>query len=698
MTSQSGKNLDAYFLSDLGKTFEARLASEINDLKGALQASKDTLAHVQQELSQERAHRTAMQKSDAQSLAEANQQRLLQDVARIEEKARLASHFSEQAFTTATAARAEGTIEVRYLRDMLTGVSSKTDELHLEQVRLHAKVGGLEETASKTRDALEHTARQLTETGGALSKRIDAVIETIKRTSAEIFDLNNTFSEKFETTADLVTQNAEGAHRLYSDLLQRVDDSFDLAKRNAIEIDDLDAVVSSQIEVAPKMLERMNGIRAEILSELQYSQHSAEIAVTELIQREINALKDSLQTTASSREHYIRHSRQETVQDNEVERPIIEHDEPVDKSTDLQTIKISISQDLAAAHDHFERNFIVALTEAHLKVVAMLEAAMQAQLSASPAATRNVEACVNWLANHGESALTDDLKGDFEIAASEWSDDVFAEAGYFWLLGRSAEPVGLDHHLSSMRRGTSRAKFLFNLASSQEALTRLQQLASLKHDESDFLHQAYTLFLGRGMDGAGQSHYAGVLTRRGDRARVRVMRDIAHSQEAYLNRTPHASAWRFVTKANSFFTRYRRAWLRIRLGGRAAERHVWQVGRLSMLEAEAKRASANIHSRIDETYAELVKLLSSIKAAEHGHLSGELSASQGAKLLLSGGNMSALAEPSPVSMATLIPGEAVPIPEPHAPIADLLRDTSADKQVSQIASAIRAELQKLGLN
>lgn len=764
MSSTPGKNLDAYFLSDLGKTFEARLASEINGLKEALQANRDKLAQVQQELNQERTHVAGMQKSnataDAQSLVAAAQERLLQDVSRIEEKARLASHFSEQAFSTATTVRAESTIEVRYLRELLSSVSSKADELHTQQVRLRAEVGNFEQIASRTRDALERTAGQLTDTREALSKRIDTAVDAVKRNSEDISGLNSTFSEKVAATAGLTTQNAEAINKLNTDLSERLANTLDLARRNAVEIDDLDAIITGQIEAAPKVVERMEEIRAEILSglrysqhaaetataeliqreisglryteiagleetlanilsaanaspsvveqmanlraeifdELQYSQHTAETAVAELIQREINALKDTLQTTASPSDHGTGQPDRDVTYDDRVAGSTIEHSKSAGSSEYLQALKIDVFQSLASAHGNFEQNFIAALTDAHLKVAAMIEAALRTQSSAPTAATRNIDACLDWLAKNGESALTYDLKGDFEIAASEWSDDVFTEAAYLWLLGRSAEPVGLDHHLSSMRRGTSRGRFLFNLASSEEAITRLQQLGSLNYDETEFLHQAYTLFLGRGMDGAGQSHYADVLSRKGDRARVMVMRDIAHSPEAHLNRTPHASAWRFVIKANSLPVRWKRAWLRIKLGGRAAERHVWQVGRLSLLEIEAKRASANTYSRIDETHAELVKLLSTIQAAEHAHLSTALNASQSAKLLLSDANMSALAAPPPPPMAVPMAAEAVPIPEPHTSVADLLRDTSADKQVPQIASAIRAELQKLGLN
>ena len=701
MSSTPGKNLDACFLSDLGKTFEARLASEMNDLKEALQANKAELAQVQQELNEERARIAGMQKSnaaaDAQSLVTAAQERLLQDVSRIEEKARLASHFSEQAFSMATTVRAESTIEVRYLREMLSSVSSKADALHTEQVRLRADVGNFEQMASRTRDAVERTAVQLADTREALSKRIDTAVEAVKSNSQDISRLNIAVSENVEATASLVTQNTEAINKLHSDLSERIENISHLAKRNAVEINDLDAIISGQIDAAPKMVERLEDIRTEVLDGLRYSQHAAETAAAELIQREITFLKEALQTTVPASDHDIGHPNRDATYDSEV-GAIIEHGDLTRGSEDLINLKFDICKDLSSVLCNFENRFVTALNDAHLKVQSILDAALHVQPPTSSFATRDVEACLNWLAKHGEYIFKDDIKGGFELATSEWSDDVFAEAAYLWLLGRSADPVGLDHHLGTMRRGTSRGGFLFNLASSEEALTRLQQLASLNLDEKDFLYQAYALFLGRGMDGAGESHYADVLSRKGERARVTVMRDIAHSQEAHLNRTPHASAWRFVIKANSLPVRWRRAWFRIRPGGRATERHVWQVGRLSLLEAEAKRTSANTHSRINETHTELVKLLSTLRTAEHTHLSTALNASQSAKLLLSGANMSAVAAPSQEPIPVSTAAETASVPELHTSIADLLRDTSANKQVPQIASAIRAELQKLGLN
>jgi len=60
--------------------------------------------------------------------------------------------------------------------------------------------------------------------------------------------------------------------------------------------------------------------------------------------------------------------------------------------------------------------------------------------------------------------------------------------------------------------------------------------------------------------------------------------------------------------------------------------------------------------------------------------------------------MSAVAAPSQEPIPVSTAAETASVPELHTSIADLLRDTSANKQVPQIASAIRAELQKLGLN
>lgn len=105
----------------------------------------------------------------------------------------------------------------------------------------------------------------------------------------------------------------------------------------------------------------------------------------------------------------------------------------------------------------------------------------------------------------------------------------FVQASYGKLLGRSPDPVELKSNIGALRCGLGRVRFLENIYRSQEFRTRARQLL---YEGSDhiFVAREFAMYLGRSPDPLGLEHYLSLLKK--GKSRELVRRDIANSKEA----------------------------------------------------------------------------------------------------------------------------------------------------------------------
>jgi hypothetical protein len=202
------------------------------------------------------------------------------------------------------------------------------------------------------------------------------------------------------------------------------------------------------------------------------------------------------------------------------------------------------------------------------------------------------------------------------------------------------------------------------------------------------LHGLYPV-TGRSIDGGGQEHYLAILKRKGDNGRGTILHDIAHSREAYLNRTAQASAWRFIARANSRSMRWRETGAGYaREGGplnaMPGKRDAWRHWNPACIARRSTPASIWMPS------AEKFSILSCPSEA------------QNTSRLLPPFRRHTLMPQTMRRLRSRAPrrscGEALLPPGPSLSLKMLLSDSSAERQVPHIAQAIRAELKQLGIN
>lgn len=618
MSLDAGEELDAHFLSSLGRSFEARLANQTGNVEAALAAYRSRLDQMQQELDLERAQQADQKQANTEAnvrlaLAQARES-FVQDIARIEERTLLTSRLSEQASFTATSVKIEAAVELRHVREAVAEARAEAGNIGAEHAKLAERIATIGQQASAALDAAERASAQIIEV------RTDMAEEISTRISDEF--------HRTRTTAQ--TTATETAHFEPSQIEAQIMATLLLKNENIAQLDER---VTNMLHT----LGQASGMATELRTKLA---------------GERDRIRD-----------------------------------------DAVAFKAQLLADSIEAHKDSEQRVLAAVSDAHASTAALVRIFLEerAAIVAAPSEEENhamLAACLDWLVNHGETVLTDTSGTVGLDTALSCSDEVFVDAAYRWLLNRPAEPAGLEHHVGRMRNGMSRPKLLVALARSAEASARLRHSLFLESDDRAFLYGAYTLLLGRGLDGAGESHYLNILTGKGERGRHNVLRDIALSQEARLNRTAQASAWRFITRAGSRAVRLRETWLHMRPGSRAAQHYAWQTARMAVLEAETRRASTRAHKRMDGMRKELVDLIGAMHGAEHAHIVETLANSLSVPT-------SGVAAMSPFSA---LKPPRTPDQKSKPSFKVLLSDTSSERQIVGIAQAIRAELQKLGIN
>ena len=605
MPLDTDKELDAHFLSSLGKNFEARLADQVGNVTAELAAYKSGLEQLQQELNQERTGHADLKRANAEAdvrliVAQA-QEGLVQNIARIEERALLALRFSEQS----TAAKAEVAIELRHVREAAAETRVEVRNIGAEHAKLAGRVA-------------------------AIGQQTSAALDGIERASAKILEVRT------DMPGAISARIAEVLHRV-EDVAQAA--ATEIARLEAAR---LEALTTGALTLRDKEFARLDERMTNVLRAMGQASCTAAELRTDLV-GERDRIRD-----------------------------------------EMAGFKAQLLSDVAQARASLEEQVLAAVEKAHARAADLEQTSLEERSAVAAGRFEDehrdaLESCLGWLVNHGETALTE-TSGAFDFtSALSWSDEIFVDCAYRWLLDRPAESAGLDYHVDRLRCGTSRRRLLIDIARSDEATARLRYCFAFESDDRAFLYSAYTLLLGRGLDGGGQEHYLGALARKGERARGDILRDIAYSQEARLNRTMQASAWRFVAGAGTRAVRWREWWLRVRPGGRASNRHAWQVGRL-MLDAGMHRARPRAQGGMGKDRQDLV-------GAVHGHIAqvpgaGSIPASSNKK-----------APPTPGAQAAGVPGLGSKLP-----LKVLLGDTASERSVASIAQAIRAELQELGLN
>lgn len=589
MPLSSGEEINAHSLSDLGKVFEARIASLTGDLENALLASQEKLAELQQQLDRERSVTADLKHASTNAtlqltVAQARES-LVQDMARIDERANLALRLSERASETSTAVKAEMALEMGLAREIVAEARAHLAGTQAEHARL-----------------ADHT-------------------------SAQIADV------RASVVADLEVRIAEEAERI-------------LALAHA-----------------------MTAEAARLEADQAYARTMDALALRDA---DIAYLDDRVDNISSGSEQVS----------GNCDSPSCDANEEF-----AAALKAQLMSDIARIQADTEQRLMTAITEVRARTAALARTLAESRSPQDIAADDDaaVAGCLNWLVHHGATAL-DETSGFEMHTAWAWSDRTFVNAAYRWFLNRHAEPAGLEHHSHMMRYGKSRRQLLIDIAGSAEAQGRLHQRVFSESEDGDFLSGAYTQFLGRSIDIGGQEHYLQALTRKGQTGRGHVLNDIAHSREAHLNRTTLASAWRFAKKAQSHSLRWREALKRINPYSRIARRRTWQMARLAMLEADQHRAGALSAKHTIATREHLAGLVDAIFTAEQTHMAEALA------------NAFSGTQSSPTAPAVAPPPAVTTLSQALAPsLGVLLGDTSAHRQASDIARAIRMEIQELGL-
>lgn len=615
MSLDAGEELNAHFLSSLGKAFEARLAEQTGVIEADLALCKDIVKKIQNELDLQKSNSSNQLSVYAETnvrlmLAQVRED-LVQNIVRIDERAKLASRLSEQASTATAATSAKTTVEISHIREAIALLQTEAEAVGADQKKL--------------------------------AERIIAVEKMLQETVSTIGQYPSWITEARTETVQVITA-------MMADELSQARSEMQFATRQ---------IAREEIAQAQAHASVAQAVRDETLSYLD--------------ERVTNALRAMGRASA-------------TADEMAGERDRIQ--------ADLVAFKDEFLANIAADRTRSEQLFLTAVGEAHAKAARLIGNTVSEMAPCPPNPTENQAAstaCLTWLVNHGETALND-ASGAFDITAGlAWSDEIYIDAAYRWLLERPVEPKGMEHQLLQLRSGTCRRQLLLDIARSIEARNRLHYGLSWEGDDRTFLYTAYTRLLGRSTDGGGQEHYLAILKRKGGNGRGTILHDIAHSREAYLNRTAQASAWRFIARANSRSMRWRETWRRLCPGGRAAQRYAWQAGRLAALESGLYRTSEHTRQHLDAFRREILDFIVSLRSTEHQQIVAALSASHA--------DASNDATP-PIQGVTPAMRRSAPPPPPGPSLSlkMLLSDSSAERQVPHIAQAIRAELKKLGIN
>jgi hypothetical protein len=272
--------------------------------------------------------------------------------------------------------------------------------------------------------------------------------------------------------------------------------------------------------------------------------------------------------------------------------------------------KIRLTERLAVVQEAARAN----VAEQKFAALAMRTGHWEARIADSMSATAaQIDDVVAWLAFHAPDVMLRKASADarFEADCARICGDLtFIDAAYSWLLGRLPDDEGRASYLRSMQTRLTRQEVLANLAASQEASSRLANLAAnMPEDRDAFVEAAYRLVLGRTADGAGAAHYLAKLD--AGLSRENLVLDLARSPEAAAKPLPLASALRIVNTLGrqSAMLRLRLKVLRLFRGVQPEQREAWLTGRTSLVAADADRAWLTLQHRVDQLQNELQSII-----------------------------------------------------------------------------------------
>ncbi|GFM31472.1 DUF4214 domain-containing protein [Novosphingobium sp. PY1] len=662
MPLDTDEKLDALFLSNLGQIFQSRLADQASDFEAVIAAYKSKLEQLEQEFAEleERASCRSELDDVRKTLTDVEAQAECLRSEQGQLLLRLAN--AEQLASSGTVAKAETAAEMRQIRQVILEARVEAGIIRSGHDHLVARLANVEQQVASGTIAKAETAVELRHVRDAI---VDARVE-----ARVVREGQSDLTARLTILADQASRAISTNERISGEVAKlRSEMAKEVAALTAEEAEALEA--SLQVAVAKSVQFEAARIEADVTAGL--------------------ALQDKTIGHIDERLSNVQHVAGETAGAvSELREYLVGERGRLENVTDA--FKEQLLVELSQARSASEQRFITALQEAHTQAVTLARDFVEehdalAYTSSESGVRAERSNCIDWLVRQGESALRPASTSVDLDSAQLWTDDIFVDAAFRWLLGRPVDPSGLDHYVEQLRRTTCRRNLLLDIARSKESVNRIRHSLSLERDDQDFLSHAYSLLLGRKIDSDGQNHYLTVLRGTSERGRYKVMRDLAFSQEAIRSQTIQASSWRFVTQASSPSIRWQEFWRRLRPGSRAAQRHTWQSARIMMIEAEMRRTAQRSHTRIDEIREKLIELVCAIHAAENAHIANALSLS--------------FSPLSPVH-ETVAPQAYAPVdacPQKSKPtLQKLLGDTSLLRQVAGIAQAIRAELQELGIN
>jgi len=154
MSLDAGEELNARFLSSLGKAFEARLAEQTGAIEADLALCKDIIKKIQKELDLQQSNSSNQQSVYAETnvrlmLAQARED-LVQNIVRIDERAKLASRLSEQASTATAATSAKTTVEISHIREAIALLQTESEAVGADQKKLAERIIAVEKMLQET--------------------------------------------------------------------------------------------------------------------------------------------------------------------------------------------------------------------------------------------------------------------------------------------------------------------------------------------------------------------------------------------------------------------------------------------------------------------------------------------------------------------------------------------------------------------